>query len=207
MEIMQSELLKQGIDEVYTPDGNQLVLFDDDNSFIQYCLWYTDDVKAITNHVFFKGVKLDAGDDLFKRAFLNRFLSHEIGYQTMERFSSVLISCLLKWLPQLNIFFSDLDKYLEAYSESQGDSKSAGTHDNRMLESTLPQSDVNLDVFDDQLTYGDNNSISKQRDENQSTNNNQSKQYSYQTLEQFLNNQFLENCFRDIERKCFMKVW
>ena len=207
MEIIQSELIKQGIDEVYSPDGNKLIVFDDNNGFIEYCLWYTDEVKEITNTVFFKGVKLETGDDLFKRAFLNRFLSYEIGYQTMERFSSVLLSCVMKWLPQLNVFFSDLDKYLQAYAESQGDTKSEGTHDNRMLESTLPQSDVNLDVFDDELTYGDNNSIAKQRDKNQSTDNKQSRQYSFDTLERFLNNQFLENCFRDIERKCFMKVW
>lgn len=209
MEIIQSELIKNGFNEFY--NAGQLSFNNGKYAFIQKVLRFDVDVKHIVDYVIFKGFKFNDEriDNYFKKAFTTRFLDREIGRQTVEGFAGlVLYETIIREDYILTVFGSEVYKYLENHvdykgdetgntkedetqnqinkeiqnqknkeqqNETQNQNNSSNTDTNsqnvssdRELTSSLPQSEINLDVDNDILLYGDSNTISKNKTTNDS---------------------------------------
>ena len=213
-------------------------------------------MKNIVDNMFFKGFHFtdDKIDRYFKQSFLTRFLDREINRQTVEAFASqVLFYTIAREDYIYTVFGNELYKYLENHVDFNSDeiantiseelsedtqkennasdrnTKRNSTTDNRELSSTLPQSEINLNVDNDVLTYGDDNTISKNKNTgndsetikgnrdstgNSSKNGKQdttgntktlTKTYLLENLEKIYT--MRERLFDDYDKKCFLQIW
>jgi len=253
-EIIKHELIKKGFNEFYN-DGH-LTFNDGRFRFIQKMIRFDDDVKHIVDDVFFKGYKFKDKkiDHTFKKTFINRFLNREINRQTFEDFASQVIYVTLTHEDYIKLIFSDeIKHYFENHSttdtedlrnlisqvlqdenstnnrQAHHDDTSVSITENREAQSTLPQDEINLNVDHDELTFADNNTISK----NQNTSKNQSdddsinhnmsdsntstaedthhnqtvlnKNYQLDSLSQLFD--MKERLFNQYDKKCFLQIW
>ena len=254
MEIIQSELQRNGHNEFY--NAGQLSFNNDKYAFIQKVLRFDHDVKCIIDDIIFKGFKFNDEriDRYFKEAFTTRFLDREIGRQTVEAFASlVLYETIIREDYIFTVFGNELYKYLENHVDFNSDeienqiseenqdntsnetydentvSKGTSVSDDREATITLPQSEMNINVDNDVLTFADDNTITKnkttttddegttgQRDTTgntktngkQDTTGNQKslqKTYLMENLEKLYT--IRERLFNDYDKKCFLHIW
>ena len=254
MEIIQSELQNNGFNEFV--NNGKLTFNNQDYAFIQKVLRFDDDVKKIVDNTFFKGFKFNDEriDRYFKEAFTTRFLNREIARQTVEAFASlVLYECIIREDYIYTVFGSELYKYLENHvdfnvdeienqiSEENTDdvsnekynsntsSNGKSVSDDREATSSLPQSEMNMNVDNDVLTFADDNTITKNKTTNedeadtnserdttgntktngtQDTTGNQKslqKTYLMENLEKLYTSR--ERIFNDFDKKCFLHIW
>lgn len=234
MDILKGELQKRGFNE-FVNDG-MLTYNDKSYAFIQKVLRFDEDVKDIVDDIIFQGFRFndDRIDRYFKQAFVTRFLDREINRQTVEAFGTqVLFFTITHEDTIYTVFGDELYKYLENHvdfnsdeignmiSEDTSDRDMTGhnTTDNRELTSSLPQSQINLNVDNDMLDYGDDNTISKNK--NDSTNNESTKTngtqdttgntksltktYLLENLEKIYG--MRERLINDYDKKCFLQIW
>ena len=234
MDILKGELQKRGFNE-FVNDGN-LTFNDKSYAFIQKILRFDEDVKDIVDDIIFQGFRFndDRIDRYFKQAFVTRFLDREINRQTVEAFGTqVLFFTITHEDTIYTVFGNELYKYLENHVDfnsdeignmisedtSDRDMKGHNTTDNRELTSSLPQSQINLNVDNDMLDYGDDNTISKNK--NDSTNNESTKTNGTQdttgNTKSLTKTYLLENLdkiytmrerlYNDYDKKCFLQIW
>lgn len=234
MDILKGELQKRGFNE-FVNDGN-LTFNDKSYAFIQKILRFDEDVKDIVDDVIFQGFRFNDEriDRYFKQSFVTRFLDREINRQTVEAFGTqVLHYTIIREDYIFTVFGSELYKYLENHvdfnsdeignmiSEDAIDRDMTGhnTTDNRELTSSLPQSQINLNVDNDMLDYGDDNTISKNKNDsknNESTKTN-GKQDTTGNTKSLTKTYLLENLdkiytmrerlYNDYDKKCFLQIW
>lgn len=204
-DILQSELIKDGHNEFV--NKNQLTFFDRDYAFIRKIMLYDEDVQSIVDDIFFQDIQLvtPESDKLFKKTFINRFYNREIGFQTVEAFSSQVVYVTLTNYDYLNNLYDNLDDYLTGKKISNTDDTGKDTSDNRYASSTLPQSLVNIDVDNTELDYGDVNNISKTKNEKTGNTKNDSNDFNIDNL--IKSRGLLEEIFIDFDRKCFLQTW
>ena len=206
MDIIQSELIKKGLDEFFDSD-EKFVLYDNNFQFIKKAMKYDDDVAEIVTRMFFQGFTFEnkTTDNLIKKLFVNRFLNREIGRQTVDLFSSQVVYTTL-----LNEYYivevvEHLSDYIKGKSITQGSGNNEAQNDSRTLFSSLPQSNVNLNVEDTVLNYGDTNNIARNKATVKNASNSESSQFN---LEQLLKtNGLLEDFFIKLDRNCFLQTW
>lgn len=211
--VIQSELKKQGFNEYVDQDGN-LVFFDEDAQFMTKILNYDEDIKEIMVSLF-NGVSLDdrENDEHFKKIFLYRFINREMNRQTIEAFKLELTSTFLMNKTFIEQVYNDLEKYITNENESEQINKQTvdgnTIGNNRQAFSDLPQSSVQLDLNDDTMTTASDNTISKNKQNNnqETDGSTKNKSKSYQ-LDQLLQSSTIwENVFELFDEKCFLQVW
>lgn len=230
MEIIQGELQRQGLNEMIN-DGN-LTINDPSFAFIQKVLHFDDDVKDIVDNIIFKSFRFNDEriDRYFKEAFTLRFLDREIGRQTVEAFASlVLYETIIREDYIFTVFGDELYKYLENHvdfnsdeiqnqiSEENKSSNGKSVSDDREATSSLPQSEMNMNVDNDVLTFADDNTITKNKTTNEDetdsnsqrdiTGNQKSLQKTYlmENLEKLYT--IRERLLNDYDKKCFLHIW
>lgn len=204
-DILQSELINSGKNEFV--DNGKIVAFNPDYTFMKKVIVYDTDVEKITNEILFHGVKLDnpEHDKKFKKQFINRFLNHSFKYQTIEMVSNQIINTFMNNMDFLNSYYNDIDLFITGKSIGTGKNSSNSISDSRVADSTLPQSEVNINVDNTILDYADSNTISRMKDKSESNNNNENLRYNIESLEK--SRLLLEQVFDDFENKCFMFTW
>lgn len=209
MDILRSELIKRGENE-FINDG-RLTFFDDKYAFIEKVAKFDDDVyDIVTKHFFGNRSYPDKTIDRnFKEAFTNRFMDRQIGRQTMEAFQTQVVTLFIQYSEYIYYTFGKLDSFIEnkQTSETHSDEKSTETSDYRGLEATLPQTEINLDVTDDDLNYADTNNINKRQDKGnrQANSNSENRNFNPDNLEKiFLMKERIMNKF---DQKCFLQIW
>lgn len=208
-EIIRSELIRRGFSDFENKNKSRVIFYDDDAPFIKKCMNYDKDVDDIVTIKFFINNRLENldYDKAFKKLWLNRFLSHEIGFQTMERFASQNTMCFLKLEKQIFNYYENFNKYLTGNTDSSNTGTDSKTSEMRNLESTLPQSEINLNISDDELAYGDNNTIQKNKDDGLTTNKSSSNNYSINNLDSAIRLDYMGKILNKFEKKCFLKIW
>ena len=193
--IVQSELYALGHDHEIVDKAGNLVFFDNKFQVMSKIMSYDEDIKNIVNHLFNGyGLEKSEHDTHFKQMFFYRFINREINRQTVESFMFELISTFLQNQDYINRVYSDMEKYILGYSETNQDSNqdsndlktsnsknnysninestSTGntTTDNRQARSDLPQNSVNLDVNNTVMRSANENDISRNKQNNTQTN-------------------------------------
>lgn len=206
-EIIKSELLNQGHSEYLSKDKERLIFFDDDYQIIKKIMHYDDDVHQIVTERFFIGEGLDdtEKDKDFKKHWLNRFYAKQIAHQTLERFASNVLTVFYNNKHFLNEYYNNLDDYLNSLEQSTGQTTGNRLSDNRLLESDLPQNEINLNVDNTVLNYGNLNRISRDRDKQDGTDESQTTKKNLELLKQ--SRYLMEEVLNDFERQCFLFVW
>ena len=204
-DIIGSELSKSGKDEFYNND--EFVLYNDEFQFIKKIMKYDEDVHAIVTKVLFQEYTFptDQTDRLIKKLFVNRFLDRSINRQTVEAFSAKLVYTCIVNESYIHEIASNIDRYIRAEKTNQNTGKSEDKSDNRSLFSTLPQSNVNLNVEDTVLDYGDTNDISRNKTNRSNESSFTSSEYNLENL--LKTNGLLEAFFVKIDENCFMQTW
>lgn len=202
---LTSEFQNMGYNEFLETDANGAnIIKGFGNGFIHNQIDYDDTTKFIVDSKIFHGFTFtnQDADVNFKKAFINRFMNREIKFQTIDIFASRLVSLCIENDVFISTYFSsDINKYLNNQSESNGSNNS--TSDSRNLISTLPQSEINLDIDDDVLTYGDSNNISKNK--NSGSNQSQNKSYNLNNLNEIF--KMKDIMLNEFDKKLFMQIW
>lgn len=205
--IIKSELLNSGHSEFVNKEKNQLVFFDDDFQIIKKIMRYDDDVKKIVNEKIFQNLTLETteSDNHFKQTFINRFLNRQFNRQTLEMFSAQIVYTFLANENYINYLYDDIDDYLKnkQITDSSGDSEKQ--NDYRYLTSSLPQNEINLNVDDTELDYGDTNTIARTRDKNTEQSDSSNERFDLDTLIKF--NGLFEQVFNKFDENCFLQTW
>lgn len=206
-EIIKSELINQGDSEFISKDKKRFIAFDDDGAFIKRILFFDDDVYNIVNHKFFLNETLDnvERDKDFKKHFISRFYAKQIGYQTIERFAGNVLSVFLNNQYFLNQYYNNLDDFINQLQESKSKDKGNTLNDSRLLESDLPQNQINLNVDDTVLNYGNLNRITRQRNQSDGSSDSIVSKKDLDILVQ--SRELLNDVLSDFERQCFLYVW
>lgn len=238
-EYLHGELDRMGSSEFIDKEGN-LIIFNEDYQYIQKILKYDDDVHNIVTSKIFKGFEFQDPqvDKNFKKSFITHFLDREIGRQTIESFSSQVLYVTLTHEDYIKYTYSRLfDDYLtglntgeshsvnENLSESKATSKDTSTNESinadRNATATLPQSEVNTNVDNDELRFADENTISKSKSNSSGvsdgTRNSNDKQNGTSDTTQKSNNYDIEilnkafdmkeKIFNVFDKKCFLHIW
>ena len=204
-DVIQSELIEAGHNEF--KHNGEWVYFDEDYQFIQKMLNYDGDVEEIVNKTIFKFSHLNEQehDRYFKKMFLSRFLDREINAQTLEGFVSKLQYVFMTNRKLLNEVFENFDRYVKQESTQKTESLDGNLSDTRSIMSSLPQTEINLNLSDDTMDYADSNNISKTKSDNQSESNTEQGQYNLETLMTI--NTIVDGVMNEIDKRCFLQIW
>lgn len=219
--IIHSELIKRGYNEIVDDEGN-LIYFDNDLQFMSKIFSYDEDISEIVDDLFNGNVLDDpVHDEHFKRSFFYRFINRQINRQTIESFKLELLSVFMSNKTYINMVYEDLEDYILQKNISNSDNEQKNnqvnsgstTTDNRSAFADLPQSTANLDVNNTTMQYPSDNTISRSKQTNQqetdgsTTNETNSENRTYQLDELFKSNGVLENILNIFDVKCFLQVW
>src|SRR5699024_1931921 len=211
--MIQSELLKEGLNEFVDEDGN-LIFFDSDHQFTSKILSYDEDIKKIVNDLF-SNHQLDdqVFDDQFKKMFLYRFINRQINRQTVESFKMQLLYTFLNHQDFLNRLGKDLDQYLtnatEQEQNNQQHTDGTTTKVNRQAVASIYKTNINNDVNDTNMKSADDNTISrnKQKNNQQTDGTTKGTSKAYQLDQLLKTNGLLDTILDDFDRKCFLQFW
>lgn len=186
--------------------NGKIVAFDDNFAFIKKAMKYDEDVHEVVTDFIFLGYEFSTSgiDKKFKKTFVNRFLNKQIEFQTIELFSSTLLSIIFTYEAHIESIYSDMEKYFNAQSESETTNQGTSQSDSRYLASELPQNNINLNVDDTVLNYGNQNNISRNKNKDEGSSKTVSKQYNLESL--LKAKTLIDDVFTEIERKCFYKI-
>lgn len=219
--IIHSELIKRGYNEIVDDEGN-LIYFDNDLQFMSKIFSYDEDISEIVDDLFNGNVLDDpVHDEHFKRSFFYRFINRQINRQTIESFKLELLSVFMSNKTYINMVYEDLEDHILQKNISHSDNEQnnnqvnsgSTTTDNRSAFADLPQSTANLDVNNTTMQYPSDNTISRSKQTNQqetdgsTTNESHSENRSYSLDELFKSNGVLENILNIFDIKCFLQVW
>ena len=222
--IIESELQKKGYNE-YFNDG-KITAFDKNFSLYHKMLAFDEDVSGIVTNVLFNGFTFsETVDPVFKKVFTQRFLNREINRQMVEAFTGKLLYTTYAYQSYIETIFTDLIAYANNETTTTQNNLNHnvavnvadGTtiSDARQLESELPQDNINLDVDNTVLDYGNRNSISRNKNKNDQTNTNTSNGTqnntsvaSVKNLEVLIRSSgVLDELFNIYDKACFLQTW
>src|SRR5699024_3768649 len=100
-----------------------LVFFDNDFQVMSKIMSYDSDIENIIDRLF-NHMKLNntIHDQHFKKTFFFRFINREINRQTIESFMLELTATFLQSQDYINRVYTDMEKYILGYSETNGNS-------------------------------------------------------------------------------------
>lgn len=219
--IIQSELINNGVDEFIDENG-KIIFFENDKQITRKILLYDNDVQKVVNELMI-GIELEnpEHDMHFKKAFVYKFINRRINRQTVEAFQFELFSTFLTQQDYINTIYQDLDKYILKQSEGEQTnnqnntqtSTSVSSNDSRSAYANLPQSNLNLDVDNTNMETADDNTVSRSKQATDNTNenntsgnsNDSSKQYALDEL--IKSKDLLKNVFDMFDVNCFMQIF
>lgn len=204
-DIVKGELLRSGHNEFLNKEhGAMKLTFNSPKfAFISKMRRYDDDVAKIINSLIFYEYQFPNKefDYWFKKTFINRFLNREIGFQTVELFSSHVIEYCLEHEEYLVMLYENFENFATAKTISNSDVTGLNGYNNGYQD--LPQDEVNLSLKSDTMNYATNNTINRGFDNHNSKGTNTS--FSPENLKQLKG--LYEDIFVELDNKCFLQVW
>ena len=225
----QSELIKEGENEFFQPNQESyfdppidFVWFDEKYQFTTKLMTYDDDIEKITNNLF-GGLKLknDEHDKHFKKMFVNRFIERQINRQTIEAFKMILISTFMSQQEFINNVYENMENFIKQKSVSNQKNNQSNKQktdgstvtNNRSAFADLPQSTTNLDVDNTVMSNATDNTISKNKQENnqqvdgETVGKTDGETTSFQFDELIKSSEIMNTILQEFDRKCFLQIW
>lgn len=205
-DIMQSELIKDGFDEMVDKEGN-LVFYDDNFSFIQKILRYEPEVEKVVTEKIFGGYSFESElvDKTIKRLFLKRFYDREINRQTLESFALQVQNVSLTYENYINEAVLNISKYILGESSSDNTGENSNESNHRALMADLPQNNINMSLQNDVLDFATTNNISKDLTKGKTKGNTKNQKYDLGQL--IKSKEILNDIMNKYDKKCFLQRW
>lgn len=209
IDIITSIFINNCISEFENDCKNQITFFDDNFSYFKKINNFDDYTYELMNKHFFKDnvFKSKKADKEIKKIFFARFLNREIGRQTFEIFLSELVHIFYMYDDVLSFYYDNIEKFLIMQKENNIKNDNDNTQDIRSIYTTLPQDDINLNLNNDLMGYGDNNTISKTKNIQKGKSENVLNEYDYSIMLKYVNNNIVDILMKKIDEKCFSQVW
>lgn len=204
-EVIKSELIKKGQNEFF--NNGQLTYYNDQYSFIKRMIHFDKDVQDIVTNKFFGGFTFTDPemDHWFKRAWLARFSSQSIDFQTIERFAQEVTAITLIHQKETEALYDKFEKMLANTNHSLTENEGTGETQTRDVNSTLPQDRLNLDFNTFSMDYADDNQIGRSQNTDNSTSETTSERYDPSTFKMLMH--LWDGYFNEYQDRCFMKIW
>lgn len=209
IDIVSSIFQNNCISDMENDCKNQITFFDENYSYFKKISNFNDETYKMLNKHFFKDnvLKSEKADREIKKIFFTRFLNREIGRQTFEIFLTELVHILYLYDDVLSFYYDNIEKYIATQKITKNNNSNENIVNNRSIFSTLPQENLNLDVNNDYMQYGDNNTISKTENLQKGVGENVLSDFDYNVIKNIINNNIIEKIFYKIDKKCFLQVW
>lgn len=230
--ILISELEKQGFN-YFQDEKTGKVRYLSDEALENKILTYDEDIDYIVSVVLFNNnyIHNNQADQAFKYLWVNRFLNREIKYQSLTLFTAKNTALFYQYANLILAYFRDFDKYLTGETQSETENKSdskgkttsektdTGKTNNVNLQSSLPQTEVKVDIDNPNLSYADdittataktdNKGLSKtdNTQEGKSTSFQKTKAFDIMKLHQFKKSNILNDILDDFDKECFLQTW
>lgn len=233
-----SEFSRDGRNEVYdffnlnNPEEDFGMLWDDDeDTYMNKILTYDEETQEVLNNRIFRGLSLtDAeADRQYKQMFLFRYMNQQIGFQTVEEFSSRVMFIFMSHKQYLDYYHKNLSDMLQQKSENKasGSSNTEGTSrdtgnsttdsNNRSANVTLPQNQPFMDLNDTRVEYADDtqadlnrsatDNLNESTNESESTNTNEGESITHSLDELNKIRNILKGLIDEYESDCFLLIW
>lgn len=188
-------------------NDNQLTYYNDDYRFIKKIMRYDEDVHEIVTKRLFMGFTFDDAnmDKWFKQAFVNRFSSRQIGFQTIERFAQEVVAVTLSHEKEMLALYVNFEKMLSNMANSTTDGTNGQETQRRDVNSTLPQDKINLDFGTFSMDYADDNQIGRQQVKGTDHTETQSQRFDPSTFKMLQH--LWDGYFYEYEERCFLNIW
>lgn len=204
MDYLQSELIHYGHNEFI--NDRHLSFNNPKYAFIKKINNYDEDVQEVVNDKIFIGFSFNGDAELgFKKAFILKFLNREIAMQTMDIFSVNLVSLCIQNQNYIENIFNNLQDFVVGGTNARHTDDSTMQNDLRDLHSTLPQDNINLNVDDTILNYGDDNRITRTKQTASDVKTDHSETYDIGNLLQ--TNQIIVNLLKTFDNALFSQVY
>lgn len=199
-----SELQKMGHSDVIAEDKQHLLSTGSRLTFMKKILHFDEDVYNIMNNLFLEN-ELDniTSDKNFKRAFTLYFLNREIAGQTIELFSAKLFQAFESQKKMINVYYDELDSYLNNVTDSSSDETGGTLEKYRQLSTTLPQDIAQMNVDEDMFEYPDDNQASNRKTDKNGKTTSKTSQKNLDNLMKL--HGLLDSIFNVFDRKCFLQ--
>lgn len=209
IDIVSSIFQNNCISDMENDCKNQITFFDENYSYFKKISNFNDETYKMLNKHFFKDnvLKSEKADREIKKIFFTRFFNREIGRQTFEIFLTELVHILYLYDDVLSFYYDNIEKYIATQKITKNNNSNENIVNNRSIFSTLPQENLNLDVNNDYMQYGDNNTISKTENLQKGVGENVLSDFDYNVIKNIINNNIIEKIFNKIDKKCFLQVW
>lgn len=149
-----------------------IIYFNQNIHFTSKVATYDDEIKTVCRNTIFYGLDFldESVRERFEAEFLSRFLTRKIKFQTWEVLNWRLVSFTRGIKEIITNYYTNADKYLQGYSQSNasGKSNSQGetlSRDNSLAIS-LPQDNTNMSLDQDVYDYADTSAHSKSKANN-----------------------------------------
>lgn len=207
--IVSSMYKRNCISEFTNSCQNQITFNDYNYSYIGKLQKFEEETYNFLNQEFFRGnvLKSKKADYEIKKIFFNKFLNREINKQTFDLFLSDLLHLLYIYDDILSFYYDNIEKYFYTLKENNTNNNTSNITDNRSIYTTLPQNEINLDLNNDLMGYGDNNTISKEKNTMKGEVNNTLSSYDFEIINSMINKNIIEKIFNKIDKKCFLQIW
>ena len=237
-DFIQAEFIKQGHEEFFDyEDFNNkekdfgMKFNDERNSFMYKILNYDEDTQDVINNRIFRGLKLKSTqqDRMYKQMFLMKYLNHQIGFQTIEEFTSQVMFLFMTHKEYLDYYYEHYIDMLQ--QKNQGSSSTTSTNEGSSISTdegdsgysarsanvTLPQNQPFVDLESSYVDYADdtradfskNNKSSTTETENKSDSENSGEtlnvRFSLDELNKTRN--IMKRYIEEYQKPCFMLVW
>lgn len=208
-DIVESIFKNNCISDLENECRNRITFLNPDYSYYTKLMNFDEDTYNLMNKHFFRNnlLKSNKADYNIKKIFFNKFINREIGRQTFEIFLSELVHILYMYDDVLSFYYDNIDLYMASSKKNIVDNTNSTTTNSRGITSTFPQNAINLDVNNDFMEYGDNNTIQKTENLGKGNSKNTLSDYDYKLLENIINNNIINKVMLKIDKKCFLQVW
>lgn len=204
-EIIKSELINSGKNEFF--NKGKLTFFNDEFTFIKKIMNFDDDVKKIVDKKFFLDYNFpDSETDYkFKKMYINKFMEREINRQTLEAFASQNVYVTLMMEEYIINLYENMKKIINGDTETYNIQDNKNVNNYRNMYADQPQTETNMSLDDVYLTYATNNTISKNRDEEDRESYTIQKNYDAEKIKESM--LLLDSVLEFYDKKCFLQTW
>lgn len=237
-DFIQAEFIKQGHEEFFDyEDFNNkekdfgMKFNDEKNSFMYKILNYDVDTQDVINNRIFRGLKLKSiqQDRMYKQMFLLKYMNQQIGFQTIEEFSSQVMFLFMTHKEYLDYYYENYIDMLQQKNKGSSSTTSTNTgsslstvegdsgYSARSANVTLPQNEPSVNLESPYVDYADdtradfsknkNNSITDTENSSNSENSGETLNVRFSLDELNKTRNIIKRFIEEYQKPCFMLVW
>lgn len=178
-------------------DNHQITFYD--NVIYKKVIDYDKEVSYILDKTIFYGLNSLSLD--FKKAFITLFYNRVIKYQTIDLFTTKLFALVYPKINYINDLYNNYQYYLHANTNKTDSGNNTSTTKNNELYADLPQTQTDISLNIDSLSYATNTSLNKSSNVSDNTSQSNSSSFDVDNLTKYRLE--IDEIFKELDKKLF----